>query len=321
VLFVTIVGVLLTGQTNLFGMNPRKKKLNKDELARYIKGGALDQLKGYIGGKKLSLEAISFIFDRAIESNHLDIVKYIVERETLDKIKKTIKGLDILHKAAKAGRFDFVKYFVEYLEANVNKKDVFERSPLYMAVQGGHLDIVKYFMQPEWGVDICRSIIEEGEEDGPFMGAVEGGNLKIVDYLYSVLEAGGYVKRLCWPDALRNAVESGNLKVVEYIEKKYLENNGDDVAKVIDDNKNTLLHSAAKSVYPKKDDQFLGICRYLVEKKGVDVLAKNDEEKTAWDNLKSDVSLGIKGKPEQTYNYLEKKTKSAVKLKESVKIK
>jgi hypothetical protein len=146
-------------------------------------------------GKIINCDTIN----HAVERNHLDIVKYLVEYGV------KLSGNSIIL-AARNGKIDIVKYLID---KPIFNEDCMEYNPIIEAAEGGHLEIVKFLV--EYGLDL------DFDED-ILIYPIQNNDLEMIKYL---IEQGVMLT----DDDILKAFEYGYLEIAEYlIEQHTLKN-------------------------------------------------------------------------------------------------
>ncbi len=150
-------------------------------------------------------------FDKAIQTDHLNVVKYLIEKQGLDVNIKNHLGQAPLHVAAANGRLSIVQYLLSQ-GAHLNTTDNTGNLPLDKAIQTGRLNVVKYFIDEQ-------DLNVNGENylgQTPLHVAAAHGRLNIIQYLLSQgahLNATDSAGNL----PLDKAIQSSRLNVIEYL--------------------------------------------------------------------------------------------------------
>ena len=79
----------------------------------------------------------------ACVSDRLDMVKYLIEEQNVDKEEQAINGTTPLHTAVQCGTLPLVQYLIEKHQCNVQVRDNFGTTPLIQAVTSDKIDIMK----------------------------------------------------------------------------------------------------------------------------------------------------------------------------------
>ncbi|OBT63581.1 hypothetical protein VE03_07021 [Pseudogymnoascus sp. 23342-1-I1] len=117
-------------------------------LDQAIIEGNLSEVQSLIdsGAEFTSMDNInSSLLHLAARENHLDIVKFLLERNVGTHIEDE-NGLTALHEAAKRGRTKIVELLLEY-GANIDAKSKDESTPLHEAASGGNEEVVQLLLQ------------------------------------------------------------------------------------------------------------------------------------------------------------------------------
>ena len=83
----------------------------------------------------------------AAQSGHVDIVKELLQDETININATNHLGATALHIAAQNGHVDVVKEFLQNEKTNVNGVDNLGKTPLYIAIENGHKETDIYAKQ------------------------------------------------------------------------------------------------------------------------------------------------------------------------------
>ncbi len=150
--------------------------------------------------KRIPLQGGPCILPAIERGGHLDVVKYIVEKEGFDEYDDQYLALIY---AAKYGRLNALKYLVEYSGMGNEMRD----DLLGLAARGGHLETVKYLTE-ELGANVHAG------NDVALRDAASQGHLEVVRYL--VEEKGANV-HACNDNALRDAAEHGHPDIMKYL--------------------------------------------------------------------------------------------------------
>ncbi|MFP3025899.1 MAG: ankyrin repeat domain-containing protein [Wolbachia sp.] len=182
--------------------------LGKLETVKYL----VDEKKANVDAKSCSgCTALHF----AAERGHLDIVKYLVDKEANVDAQDN-DGCTPLHIAAQNSHFDIVEYLINHTKVNVSIKSYCDHTLLHFAAEGGNLETVKYLVgrgananaRDKWGYT-------------PLHSAAECGHLNIIRYFVEDLtgEKKVYIDTKNNDDStpLHLAVECGSLDIAKYL--------------------------------------------------------------------------------------------------------
>ena len=114
----------------------------------------------------------------ACANGHLEIVKYLIEKQDVDIEIKGFNERTPLHCACENGHLPIIEYLISK-GANINSLDKHSNSILHYASSKGHLPIVKYLVEKQ---NIDYDILNSKGEN-PFSCAKNNNNLEIVQYL------------------------------------------------------------------------------------------------------------------------------------------
>lgn len=78
---------------------------------------------------------------------HLDVVKYLAERNDVDADSRDVTGETPLLVAAKNGHLETVKYLAEREDVEASRKDFKSRTSLSYAAEQGRFEVVKYLAE------------------------------------------------------------------------------------------------------------------------------------------------------------------------------
>ena len=81
----------------------------------------------------------------ASQNGHLLIVKYLIEKQNVDKNIKGNCQRTPLHYACENGHIEIVKYLISKY-ANVEARDKWKETPLHFASNEGKIEVVKYLV-------------------------------------------------------------------------------------------------------------------------------------------------------------------------------
>jgi ankyrin repeat protein len=217
------------------------------EIFNFIKGSLVDE-----AAKNGSLNVLIYFIEEkgikprptliktSIESGHLDIVKYLLGDEVVDKEGNVYKlknntltyniGKHAVSNAAESGNSDLVKYLVQ-------KGGEIGTDAVTYAAKSGNLDLVEYLVE------------KGGKVDGSAVTyAAETDNFNLIKYL---VEKGGEIDPV---HAIPRAIERGILHIIKYLVEKLEEQGGE----IFDHQVNTAASLGR-----------LDIVKYLVEEKGL----------------------------------------------------
>jgi ankyrin repeat protein len=217
------------------------------EIFNFIKGSLVDE-----AAKNGSLNVLRYLIEEkgikpkptliktSIESGQLDIVKYLLGDEVVDKEGNVYKlknntltyniGKHAVSNAAESGNSDLVKYLVQ-------KGGEIGTDAVTYAAKSGNLDLVEYLVE------------KGGKVDGSAVTyAAETDNFNLIKYL---VEKGGEIDPV---HAIPRAIKRGILHIIKYLVEKLEEQGGE----IFDHQVNTAASLGR-----------LDIVKYLVEEKGL----------------------------------------------------
>ena len=88
----------------------------------------------------------------AIKSGNLEIVKAIIERDSLVLAQKNSKGDTPIFQAIRSGQTEIVKAIIERDSLVLAQKNSKGNTPIFSAIQSGNLEIVKAIIEKDWKV-------------------------------------------------------------------------------------------------------------------------------------------------------------------------
>ena len=115
----------------------------------------------------------------ACENGHLNIVKYLIEKQNVNKEAKDRDGWTPLYCACENGHLNVVQYLIEKQNVNKEAKDDKDRTPLHYACANDQLDVVSYLIEKQ---HVNKEATDE-DDYTPLHYACENGHLNIVKYL------------------------------------------------------------------------------------------------------------------------------------------
>ena len=203
----------------------------------------------------------------AASCGSLAIVKYLITRRNCSPVCPGFLCRTPLHNACeKDGNLDMVKYLVEKQEVDLNIKDAEGNTSMHVAALYGNLVILKYLIEDRK----CSPMYPGCLSRTPLHCACEGNdNLVMVKYLVEEQRVDLNAKDEQGNTPLNVAAFSGSLSIMTYlIEERYcsLECPGRLCR--------TPLHNACQH------NDNLAMVKYLVEKKGVNMNVKDEQENT-----------------------------------------
>jgi len=168
---------------------------NKSESINNAESEVSDNIKSFI--EKYKDESIMQTFNSAIFYGHLDVVKYLYKKYTVDI---THNDHSALRKAVKNNQLDIIKYFIEDLNAD---KSV----ALFSSARSLNcVDVLKYMIEATDNLDTyCRiKVLHE---------AILGNNLEGVKYLIEQYGKYFFSKH----KALNLAFNNKHFEIVKYL--------------------------------------------------------------------------------------------------------
>eukprot|EP00899_Mesostigma_viride_P011426 jgi/Mesvir1/20284/Mv19893-RA.1 len=185
----------------------------------------------------------------------LDVVRHLLEHEGMDAKARADGSRDLLFKAAEGGQLEVVRFLLEEKDMDVEAKDDHGMSVLHLAAEGGHLAVIQYLLQEKaMNLDAMDKY-----DRTPLRVAAEGGQVDTVKYL---LED----KKMCldskdrWERSLLHLAATGyHMKTVARR------------AAILDPS------SSTETQYASGLERQLELVKYLVEDKGMEVGAKQNE--------------------------------------------
>jgi len=242
----------------------------KDELLKASNKGNLKLIKTLIekGGPTLLKDDYSIqALLHATEEEHLDVVKFLVEKgvELNDTGSSYIEDEEFqktaLMIAAAKGNLEMVKYLVEK-GAEVDWAGYNEETPLHCACESGNFEMVKFLL--ENGAEIeCQT----GDWHTPISTAAANGHTNIVKYLLNKLPNKSKNKDDIMWDAFYEAALYEHPETLDYLQEQ-----GIDLDKHNMEREITLLHEATKR-------RNYNVIECLV-KRGADINVKDKFENT-----------------------------------------
>lgn len=200
----------------------------------------------------------------AISQNHLELVKYLIERGAPIDIPTKSGYFSVgLAEASYKGYLDIVKYLIEK-GANIH---IDNDHSIILASSQGHLEVVKYLVEHGANVhvdderalklasgnghlEVVKYLVERGTNNlqSALLGASSSGNLDIVKYLI------GLNKDVNIDKALWSASYNGRLETVKYLVEHgaNIRANDFEVAKVAMRNKHMEVVDYFRSYLKKK---------------------------------------------------------------------
>ena len=114
----------------------------------------------------------------ACKSGHIDIIKLLIDINTIDINEKDNDGLNALHHAAKNGHIDVVRLLIEH-GIDFNIKDLNEKNAIHYASVKGHKDILEFLIEK------CQIDINEKDKYGKdaLHFASEWGRIRVAEFL------------------------------------------------------------------------------------------------------------------------------------------
>ena len=213
----------------------------------------------------------------ACKVGKLSSVKWLIEKEKIDKNIKNTYDNTLIHIASEHGHLPVVKYLIEKQNIDVDTKGEYERTPLHYACWEGHLPVAEYLITKGANVEAKEidpskitslSAIGNGCHGNYVIHfASMGGVLPIVKYIIEKYNTDINICNELQRTPLHYACEYGHFGVVEY-----LISNGANIDATENWGFWTPLHFAAWSHYVDKDhsyistDGFPEIVKYLVSK-------------------------------------------------------
>ena len=195
----------------------------------------------------------------ASEFGHLPIVRYLIEKQKVDKDIKGNGGWTPLHYACWCNYIPIVEYLISK-GANIEAKDSGDFTPLHFACERGNYPIVECL------ISNGANIGAKDKKGGTLCYACSNGHLPIVEYLIS--KGADTEAKLYWKNMtpLHYACKNGHLDIVEYL----ISNGANIEAK--DKNEETPLHLACEKGH-------LPIVEYLISN-GANIEAMDEDKKT-----------------------------------------
>ena len=117
----------------------------------------------------------------ASQNGHLLIVKYLIEKQNVDKNIKGNCQRTPLHYACSNGHLLIVKYFIENQNVDKDIKGYANKTPLHYACENGHIEIVKYLISKYANVEA-----RDKWKETPLHFASNEGKIEVVKYLVSI---------------------------------------------------------------------------------------------------------------------------------------
>ena len=237
---------------------------NKKSLAHWAaEGGYLNLIKYLVEDETLDPECRDMNnctpLHIAASEGHLEIVKYLVMEKICDQNCKSDGGLTPLHCAAQEGHLHVVRHLVEEYGCDPHEPDDHKQIPLHLASLKGHLDIVKY-LTLERHCNYCR---KSESNHTSLHHAVSNGHLEIVKFFIEELKCDPNVKGYEGRPPIHDAAAFGFLEIVMYlIEKQHCDPASPDKEGF------TTLHQAACEGH-------LDILKYLISKQKCDPFCKD----------------------------------------------
>lgn len=208
--------------------------------------------------------AWSIPLHEAIMSEHLEIVKVLIEDEKYTMNTADKQGKMAIHCAALTGNMDIITYLVEEKKANVNAWDWLGRTPIHYAVDSKNLKAVKYLIEKG-----AKTSISDEDGNNLLLRAAENNILEIVKYLIDELGFSVYKENYNEETALtlscRNSSSNpfGSLEVAKYLIQSGATVNHKDVY-----GRSALYWAAYCNQY--------GLVQYLVEQ-GANIYARTED--------------------------------------------
>jgi ankyrin repeat protein len=200
----------------------------------------------------------------AVEKGYLDIVEYLVEIHGQDVAQRNdfLYRCTPVHIAARYGHLSVLRYLVEKKNGDVDATNELKQTPVFLAAINKHLDVVKYLIESR---KANATVVDHRNHNLLFV-AVDENNMMLMKYLLDERKTQFDVN---WRDIhgttlVHRAALLNHLDCLAYlVETKHADVNAPD------DANRTPLHSAARN-------NNYQICKYLVEH-GANVNTENDE--------------------------------------------
>ena len=117
---------------------------------------------------------------KACQNGILGSVKYLIENQNVNKIKKNGNGDTPIHIAAENGHLPIVQYLIDSQNVDKDIKGYSDRTPLHYACHYGHLPIVEYLISKGANIEAVSR-----DQWTPLHYASKNGRVDVVKYLIS----------------------------------------------------------------------------------------------------------------------------------------
>ena len=230
--------ILINGRLNNIKLETIIENFNNEEK-KYIlysacRNGNLELVRYLIEQQYLNKEITGKLGQTplhiACSNGNLNIVKYLCEKQNVNKeLKENSFGKTPLHCACENGHLDVIKYLCEEQHVNKEARENFGETPFHYACENGHLDVIKYLCEEQ---NVNKEARDESNAT-PLHSACLSRNTEVVKYLYEEQHVNKEVKDKSGKTPFHYACENGHLDVIKYLcEEQNI--NGEDIKKAIE---------------------------------------------------------------------------------------
>jgi ankyrin repeat protein len=177
----------------------------------FAENGLLHMLQAYAGNVNVVDNCHRTPLHHAIENDHIDCVKYLVNERNADIDFACEKGCTPLYYAAAYGHIEHVKFLLE-------KGAIYDDDDVDIAACNGHLECVRYFVEQK-GANVNK---HDENGWGVIHSAARSGHLECIEYCVenganiNAVTINSYDTRI-QHTPLSLAIESGHVDCVKYL--------------------------------------------------------------------------------------------------------